>query len=244
MKTLSVNILETSTVTLSAGAQNPSYPLYRLYDRDIGKLFKASAAATLEVKIDQGASNIQAIDRLIIPAGHNLGGMTLDIKHSADDATYTASVSQWVQSGSGLINKDWPSESKRYWKLIITSPASAPEFAELFLGPAYTWQRLPSRPAGPFDDVFNVEHAETASGQDRFLIHGSPKRQRVYRVVNAASAQKADILSLYSAWQGAKPFWLEDHEGAWLYGRLRRPLELKETSHGRYGFDFDFEEVI
>jgi len=243
MKSCYINILDTSTVSLSAGAEDPSYPLYRIYDRDVGRPFKASAAATLEIKIDQGPYP-DSVDRLLIPSGHNLNGMTLGIKHSDDDLTYSDAVTQWVQSGTGLIEKSWNQTTARYWKFIITAPASIPGMAELFLTGTYEWQRLPARPAGPFEDVFNAESDASANGMERFLIHGNPKRQRVYRMANAGSVQKANILDLNSAWQGAKPFWLEDHEGNWIYGKLRKPIELKEEGYGRYSFEFDFLEVL
>lgn len=46
------NILENSSVIVSS--ENASYPAYRLYDRDIGKLFKPGSAAAFQVIIDQG----------------------------------------------------------------------------------------------------------------------------------------------------------------------------------------------
>src|SRR5271169_5116944 len=124
------NILESATVTLSAGTENSSYPLYRLSDRNIGLMFMPTAAVTLEVKIDQGISPI-ALDRLLVPDGHNLATMTLDIKYSSDDATYTTAVAEWTGL-AGLINKSWSPITARFWKFIITSPSIVPQFAELF----------------------------------------------------------------------------------------------------------------
>jgi peptidoglycan/xylan/chitin deacetylase (PgdA/CDA1 family) len=47
------NILENSTVTVTT--ENTSFPKYRLYDRDIGKLFKGnSAPANFYITLDQG----------------------------------------------------------------------------------------------------------------------------------------------------------------------------------------------
>ena len=242
------NILETSTVTLSAGTEDANYPLYRLYDRDIGKIFKLTAAVTTEVKIDQGASGNLAVDRLLIPAGHNLNGMTLDIKWSDDDVTYTPAVTQWVQSGSGLINKNWTSITHRYWKFIITTPASIPQLMELFLTQSYTWEQNPQIPWGPFDDEFNAENDMDSGGHDRFLTFGNPKKQRVYSVYKCEDAQKTNIISLNDAWAAAKPFYIADHDSVWLYGKLRNPISIKEEdeneSGGLYSFDFDFLEVL
>jgi hypothetical protein len=183
------------------------------------------------------------VDRLLIPAGHNLEGMTLDIKHSDDDATYTDAVPQWAGT-VGLIERSWPPATHRYWKFIITNPPVIPEMAELFLTQTYSWQRDPARPAGPFDRLFNVENDQTAGGQDRFLAHGLPRRQRLYRIPRCGEAQKEGVLALYDGYGGYKPFWLHDHEGNWIYGKLRSPLNLREEAYQRYSFDFHFVEVL
>ncbi len=244
MKHCFKNILETSTVTLAAGAEDPAFPLYRLYDRDIGKPFKAQTASTLSIKIDQGPNLIGAADRLLIPAGHNLDGMLMDIQYSDDDISYTNITPQFTQMGDGLIEKSWTARASRFWKFTITNPAVVPQMPELFLTETHEWQKLPARPGGPFEDVFNVIAGETVSGLDRSLICGGPKRQRVYNMKDAGEAQKADILGLNSAWQGAKPFWLYDHEGNWIYGRLRSPLALIEDAYSSYSYKFDFVEVL
>lgn len=239
------NIFESGTVTLTAGTEDSNYPLYRIYNRDIGLLFKITAAVTMEIKVDQGASGILAADRLLIPAGHNFNGMTLDIKYSDNDSAYTAAVTQWVQSGNGLIVKEWTSETHRYWKFIITSPGSIPQLAELFLTQTYTWELNPFYPVPGKDKLFNVENTMTAGGQDRFLIHGDSKRQFNYVVPYAAETQKDNIITLNDAWEGAKPFWIYDVDNdTWVFGKLLTLLNVTEISNQKYGFEFNFIEVL
>jgi len=238
------NILESSTVTLSAGTEDSGYPLWRIYDRDIGRIFKTAAAETIEVKVDQGPTGNLAVDRLLIPAGHNLDGMTLDIKYSDNDADYYDAATQWNQPGTGLINKSWDSATHRYWKFFIVNPSAVPEIPEIFLTQTYEWEKDPARPAGPFEEVFNVEASQTAGGADRFLVHGDPKRQRLYHLPRCGETQKDNIMALFDGWGGSAPFWLEDHEGTWIYGRLRGPLNLREIAYQAYSFDFNFLEVL
>ncbi|HDH51212.1 MAG TPA: hypothetical protein ENH31_00310 [Nitrospirae bacterium] len=248
VKCCAINILETSSVSLSAGTEDPDYPLYRLYDRDIGKLHKITAAVTMEVKIDQGSTGNLAIDRLLIPAGHNLDGMTLDFEYSDDDAAYTPGVTQWVQSGNGLIDKAPVLSTHRYWLFRVNSPSSIPEIPELFLTLSKEWIQNPSLPWDPLDDEFNVEHDQTAGGQDRFLIHGDPKKQRNYAGYKVEDTQKDDILEINNAWAGAKPFFLCDHNGVWIYGMLTQRIMMRQEdeheSGGLYSFDFPFREVL
>jgi hypothetical protein len=245
VRTAHLNILESSTVSLSLGSADPDFPLARLSDRNIGRPFKAAAAETLEIKADQGGTApYLSLDMLIIPPGHNLDTMTLDIMHSDDDVLYTPAVSQWVQSGSGLIIKEWASLTKRYWKFIITSPSLAPEFAELFLTSAVSWIKNPSRPAGRLDSLFNVTHAVTASGHDRFLSHGKPKRRLSYSLPAIGESQKDALVALNDSWAGIRPFWVKDHEANWIYGRLTEPLQIKEEGFQRYSANFEFLEVL
>ena len=159
------NILESSAVSLAAGTEDSVYPLYRLYDRDIGRIFKTTAAETIEVKVDQGPTGNLAADRLLIPSGHNLDGMALDIKYSDNDADYYDATTQWGQPGTGLINKSWDSATHRYWKFIMTSPVAVPEMPELFLTQTYAWEKDPARPAGPLDHA--QEFYAIAAPQER-----------------------------------------------------------------------------
>ncbi len=243
IKTCCLNILETSTVSLAAGYgdEDPSYPLYRLYDRNIGRPFKTTSAVTTQIKVDQGASPVP-VDRLLIPAGHNLSGLTLAVLYSDNGTAWSYAATDWT-AGSGLIDKSWASLTKRYWLFSINTPSAIPAIPELFLTRTYTWERCILK-TGPLDKLFNVERAESASGLVRFLIKGDSRRQRVYRISNAGETQKTNILSLNDTWQGGKPFWLYDHEGVWIFGELRKLIDLKETAYRTYGFDFDFLEVL
>ena len=395
IKTCCKNILESGTVSLSAGTEDSSYPLYRLYDRDIGKMFKITAVATLEVKVEQPVnlltnpdfetgdftgwtqslsdientekhrgsycskltatgsikngcfqnyeidlnkvykliayakvgtytagsykirvyqfnedwaslatnnihnltvagdwirgektigpsgsgcdftfqsgckyirirqiadtistltgylddvflfedSNYLSIDQLFIPSGHNLNGMTIDLKYSDDDITYTEALTQF-HGYPGLIQKSFTTQQKQFWKFIITSPAVIPQIPELFLSPSYEWIRNPSRPTGPLDPVFNVERRQTAGGAVRYLEHGDPQRQRQYHMPRCVGTQKTNVAALNDAWQGSKPFYMCDHDGIWIYGELIDSLNLKEEAADKFSFDFNFREVI
>lgn len=237
------NLLESATVTLTAGTEDISYPLYRLYDRHIGRPFKTTAAVTTDIRIDQGAAGSTAIDRLLIPAGHNLAGAKLDILHSTDNITYTAAVTQWT-AAAGVIDKAWSPLTKRYWKFRITTPAATPSIPELFLTSSYAWERQPVRPTSPMDTEFNAISETTSSGAERFLIMGLPRRKRVYGVPRFGAAMQAQMRALYDAWAGAYPFWLCDHEGSWIYGALSAPMQLVEHGPGIYGGTVEFIEVL
>ena len=70
------NILENSTITVSS--ENASFPKYRLYDRDITKLFKFNAADDPSlITLDQGAVTSHPVSRLFIPVGQEHDHITV-----------------------------------------------------------------------------------------------------------------------------------------------------------------------
>jgi hypothetical protein len=238
-----VNILEAATVYLSTGSANSLYPLYRLYDRDIGKSFISTSATAIAITVDQGAT-VTAVDRLIIPAGHNLNGATMTLQYSSNGTSWTNAVS-WTQADSLLINKAFTAVSYRYWKLSISyASAKAWQMTELFLMPTYTWNVNPDYPGGPFDVKHNVERKLLASGGVRYLKRGDPKRKREYSVPYSNEAQAAAIEDLNDKWAGCKPFWLCDHRGEWVYGELTKEIGIQETEYQLYSYNFDFLEVL
>ena len=243
IQTAHINLLELGTTTLSTGAAAAGYPLYRLYDRDLGRLFIGSAATTTVVKVDQGAGGTQAVDRLLIPSGHNLAGVTLDIEWSTDDASWTAATAQWT-GAAGDIDKSWSALTKRYWRFTMTSPAAAPQVGELWLTETTTWARNPSRPGGPQESIHNVTVAVTAEGRVRFEVNGPSLRQRNYTLRNISSAQRVQYEALWTAFGGSKPFWLvSDHEGNAIYGRFVAQPQLSEVAPGVFNATLAFLEV-
>jgi hypothetical protein len=239
-----INILENSTVTLTAGTAHADFPLARLYDRDIGRDFKTTAAVTTTVHIDHGATGNLAIDQLFIPAGHGLNGMTLDIEWSDNDSSWTPAVTQWVQGDANLIDKSWTSITHRYWRFTVTSPASAPQFAELFLTQTYTWEKNPLRNASDLEAEFNVIKEQTASGEDMFLKLGESKRSRLYQSQLVGLTQKTNIEAVWDAWAGYKPFFMQDHRGNIFFVKFNAGLNITEVMNDLFRFTFDVTEVI
>ena len=210
---------------------------YTLGTVAIGTAFMDDTALVL------AASNVVPVTRLLIPAGHNLSGMTLDIEHSSDGVVFTPATPQWI-GVAGLINKSWAQISASFWRFTITTPSIVPQLAEIFLTDDYTFERAPSRPAGQLDPVFNILADMSASGQDRFLVQGDEKRRRTYFFPNIGEAQKDNFLLLNASWQGSKPFWLKDHTGVWIFGKLDAPMAITEIQFQRYRAQFSFLEVL
>lgn len=240
--TAHVNLFADGTTTLKAGSAAAGYPLYRVHDRDPGRMFVGSAAATTIIHVDQGAGGTQAIDRLLVASGHNLAGVTLDVEWSTDDASWTAATTQWT-GAAGVIDKSWSALTKRYWRFTITSPAAAPQIGELTLTSTTTWTRNPQRPGGPQEKIHNVTVALSAEGRPRFEVNGSSLRQRGYLLTSIGSTQRAQFEALWDAWAGAKPFWCYDHEGAWIFVRFLAQPQLSERAVGYFDARCELLEV-
>lgn len=241
LKTYHLNILESSTVT-SDPAADSSFPVTRLYDRHIGRFYKAGSAADTTIHIDQGASNIQEVDTLIIPKDHNLSTLSCTLSYSDNDSDWTI-VSSWTQADSSQIEKPFTAATHRYWRLVVSSPASAVQIAEVFLTKSYEWDRNPEELDRGVYPEFNVERKEDSGGRPRFIVYGSSKRRREYNLYKIHDTDKTQIEALNESWAGSKPFYLKDHDSNLMYGELISPLQFRLS--GSYAdTPFHFLEVL
>lgn len=239
--TAHANILEGATVSLSANSQESTSPLYRLYDRNTGRMFRAAGAATTEISIDQGALSIQGAERMLIASGHNLAGAALALSHSDNGADYTQCAS--LVASAGVIDASWSAVAKRYWRLSITGPAEAPALAELFITSTSALMRTPLRSSGPFESEPNTITRRTSGGSRRALVMGPARRRRPYEL-RITEPERAALDALWAACAGGSPFWMRDHEGSWIFGYLASAPGIKEAAPGVYAADFNFTEAL
>jgi hypothetical protein len=222
------NILEDNTVTVTP-VENASFPAYRLYDRILGRLFKFSAADNPSiVHVDQGATGNIAIDSVIIPAGHNLDGLTITMQFSTDNIAWSTAKS-WAQSGAGAICESFGTATKRYWRMSIASPAAAVEMGELFFTQSYTWARNPVSLDRKMSTKYNVERLMDRSGHPRYIEHGTEKRYRAYFLEKITGSHRTEIESVDDVWAGKNPFWMKDTDGDLMFGELISPIDFSRS---------------
>jgi len=238
------NILETSTVTVTT--EDTSFPKYRLYNRDIGKLFKGTAfASPFAIVANQGASPIYDVDRLIIPVGHNLNGLACSLRYSTDNfGSDDHEAVGWTQGDALLIDKEFTLANKQYWKLNITAPATIIQMPEMFLTKSYAFERNPNY--GLKDGkTKNIEDLETRSGSLRLVKSGEPRRYRSYQLTKIESTQKTNLQTWDDHCEGIKSLYLEDHTGdlffAWL---VTKDLIFEMEKENRWATGMDFKEVL
>lgn len=227
------NILENSIVEVTT--EDASFPAYRLFDRDIGKLFKGTDfSSPFTILLDQGAVISYEVNRLIIPFGHNLNGLACSLRYSTDNfGSDDHEAVGWTQGNALLIDKTFTAQTKQYWKLNITAPATIVEMPEMFLGKSYTFIVNPlfgAREARKRNEL----NDQTRSGLDFDVQFGDLREYRAYEMKDIESAQKAEFKALETLCGGVKPFWLEDHLGNLIYGK-----KISEEDFGYDGEDAD-----
>lgn len=199
------NILESSTVTVTS--EDANYPKYRLYDRDIGLLFKSqSYTGDFIIHIDQGTTTYP-VNTLIIPAGHNLDGLTCYLEYSDDDSTWTiVGRGAFTPSGTDLIWKELPtSYDHRYWRLTFNVSSFVAEIPEIMLFQSFSVDG----PAVGHNEGYNRNflRVESSSGKP-FFFGKSDQRQRFSLDFLALSDEdRVNFETLFSDVEDGKPFY-------------------------------------
>ena len=131
-----------SSALSSSPAAQSGWPLSRLIDNLKGTLTKLSNGTNPSITVDRGAGTLDAIDRIIIPSGHNATGtITLE----ADDNSGFSSPTILINGDSiaaGVYTQTFPANSERYVRVTF-SGSFALEIGELWLTSTVTPTRGP-----------------------------------------------------------------------------------------------------
>jgi hypothetical protein len=238
------NILGTGTVTVTS--ENASFPKYRLYDLAIGKLFKGTAfASPFAIIINQGAVISYEVDRLIIPAGHNLNGLVCSLRYSTDNfGSDDHEAIGWTQVNALIIDKEFTAATKQYWKLNITAPATIVEMPEMFLTKSYELERNANY--GCIESYRdNVDRQEAGSGIVYKAEMGDIKKYRKYFLTRISSSQKSNLEAAgLHLGITLKPLYVEDLQGTVFFAELLKPMEMTMERENRYGTEIEALEML
>lgn len=131
-------------------AEDSDYKAYNLIDGQESSLFKHSNSSTSgDVIVDRGAIDLEHIDHLIVPAGHNLATATeIDVRAGTDGASFgTILYSNLDQSAAddpdGMISLTLDNQvydGERYLRFIVQVPATGTtwEYTQLYFSHART----------------------------------------------------------------------------------------------------------
>lgn len=236
-----VNRLENSLVTVSGSALDR--PASRLSDRFIGPEWEDSVAGTRIIKWDQGSAP-GLIDAVLLPAGHNLSGVSLQVDSSTDNVAWT---SKGTLTPASLAAQRIPCTpfTTRYGRLQMIACPSAPRLAELFASSGVTFSQPPllgweSRKVG------NVLAFESESGVFMAYRRGATRVELDWRVPQFTEADRTALEGLFDAiGGGAKGLFLVDPLGAIFFVRWLNPeIGFQGTLPDKYEVTFRFQEIV
>jgi len=123
-----------AAITMSPAAVT-DFPKFYTIDGRAQSLAKHGSVGAATWVCDRGAGTLEAIDTLIIPAGHNLGAQTVTV-HSDTEGTFaTPTLLKSFTSAAGQIMQTFTSPSTERWvRVSFTATGSAWEYGELWLG--------------------------------------------------------------------------------------------------------------
>lgn len=240
MKIGFVNLLEDGTVTVTSSES--LYQSYRLYDRIFGRMWKATSTATQTIQVDQGASGSQAIDALIIPAGHNLNGCNLQWQYSDNGSSWSDAVTDWAQSGSGIIVKQASASSThRYWKLEIAGASAAPYCAEVFMTLLYTFDPPVLGLTRKTDRI--VTRQVSYTGFPHPVKQGVSKRSHNGTMIISDSTMLSNFEAFLDQRDGYKPFYIEDHNSDQYFAEFPSEPERTYMLPNASSYQVEYREV-
>lgn len=131
-------IAENAAMTPAAAA---GFPAYYLHDGGASHIAKfGSSGANSRIDIDRGAGTLATLDRLVIPAGHNLGAQTVTVYGSATGAFAGEQTTlHTFSSAAGLVNAILATPSAHRYLRTVFAGTGTWELGELWLGRTVTF---------------------------------------------------------------------------------------------------------
>lgn len=222
------NILEEATVTVTSEATG--YPSYRLYDKDMSLLWKASSTASQTIKTDAGEGNTDTIN-CYLTCYHNLGdtavsGIRLD--YSDDDVVWT-NILSITQSDNDLINSTFSGSTHRYFRLVFdTFGSGIAEAGEVYLGNMESINRDPAEGLDISPQYQRMKQVTTA-GYPWIVENGPSKNTYSCDLVNITSAEKAIVSEACEETM----FFFKDHLGDTRHYEINN-LRITALNTGNY----------
>jgi hypothetical protein len=130
-------------------------------------------------RLNRGTGSIEQISTMVIPAGHNFDGATLEVFDSAVGfATSETSRGSVVVSGSGIIDFDLSTVSTQQFVRVDCPTNLKPEFGQLFLtnrrntttGPVPEWSQVPEPQVDAAQLATHVVAHQIATARDRWSL--------------------------------------------------------------------------
>lgn len=235
------NILELGTLTVT-GTPDTGYPEARLHDRSKNLYWFDTVTEAKAFEVDQGAADNLAVDFLAIE-GHNFSGEDMQWQYSATGAwagEEVDAVTDWTQGDNLQIIKTLTAQTKRYWRVTLTSMAD-PRCGEIFIGGGYEFD-IQTNPSG--SRISNVQWNRTIGGDERGTKFGDLRRSRSYSLFLSA----ADLATLKTAIDYtdhmSKPVYIRDHFDEYFLCRFTADIDESFDNKTHTHVNIDIVEIL
>lgn len=206
------------------------FPVDNLIDDRAGSLFKfTSSGADSKIIVNRGAGSLDPIDRLLIPAGHNITGT---INLLADDSAGFPDPTTLLSGeavATGLIDETFALNSQQFVKINFNADGQW-QIPQLILTEKRTTDRGPDPLPGWSDQLIdNTLLFPKSSGVVAALELGVDRRRIEYDYRVLETADELVFAELWTECATARPFFLDpaydDEPPIWV--RLVEPIERR-----------------
>jgi hypothetical protein len=238
-----VNVLAPPSVVTTTGAA-AGFPNRRLYDGDIGLLWRDSAAGTRDITVDGGFA--RTIDTVILGAGHTLAGLTVTVLSGATAGGVTSRTSFTVGDPGVPHRHPFGPVTDRWWVVRVASPSLAPAIPELVLSLGTPFPSSPVLRGHEVGQRSQVIDLESYGGYEWNLVRGPVRWTASYPLLQMTPAERDTMLAAHRALDGgARACYLTDGEGVtrWVNWSDRH-VRLTSATPARYDALLQFREVL
>jgi hypothetical protein len=204
---------DAGAANLSSDAEDSDYPLENLIDYRPSTLFKFSSSGAHWVKVDRGTQPMsEGVNRLIIPAGHNLENAAYCyLQSSINDSDWTLQEF-WNQSTvtdpDGLIDRSFGSITDRWLRFGTTTTGYTWEFGQLYL--TRTRQGTQAGPEPEYtDQPLAVSIVRDMPGRSANSLLGPARRYYKFKIQRVPSADIDVYDDLFASNSDAVPFYFQ-----------------------------------
>ena len=174
-----------SALTAPGHAIDADFPLDNLIDNRSSDPMKfATSKIDSRILLDRGAGTLDAVDRFIIPAGHNIDGVGGTVLlDAADDEAMTTNNTVLVASvdnSQTVIDETFTSNSQRYLRIWLGTSSSDAGAWEI---PQMIWTSTVEFTAGPDlalttdERITNATHYTQRNGMASSVQYGTTQRR-------------------------------------------------------------------
>jgi hypothetical protein len=241
-----VNLADKTGSIVTVGGAAAGFPKENAYDRHVGHPWTdTSSTAPRVFDVDQGGGS-QAIDSLIVGAGHNLTGVSVTLQSGNATPGDTSQAGPFFPLSSAAFALHAASPyTHRYHRMALQAPiVAAPSIPEVFFSLRWTAPFEISEPGSTEGRKSFRETMFTRTG----AFYGAKQGETVWKVdylIRDIPLSSRLALEQFHAdiGGGASPFFISDADGVIRFVVLLNELEFHAVPVYRFDVHLELQEV-